>query len=83
MATVGHLVTMLGVAFFFATIIDSFIERKVPVFFNYGVPRFYKRVSYYLFKVRHLRSTKKQNKLFPKPSHRNLMVSYFGESEFK
>jgi len=83
MATVGHLITMVGVAFFFITIIDSFIERKVPVFYNYGVPRFYKRVSYYLFKVRHHRAVKKQNKIFLKPSHRDLMVSYFGESEFK
>lgn len=83
MATVGHLVTMLGVFFFFATLLDSFVERKVPVFFCYGVPRFYKRASYYLFKVRHFRFTKKQNKIFPNPKTRSNIVSYFGESEFK
>ena len=83
MATVGHLITMLGVVFFFATILDSFIERKVPVFFCYGVPRFYKRASYYLFKVRHFRITKKQNKLFPNPKTRSNIVNYFGEAEFK
>ena len=83
MATVGHLITMLGVFFFFATILDSFIERKVPVFYCYGIPRFYKRASYYLFKVRHFRFTKKQNKIFPNPKTRSNIVSYFGESEFK
>jgi hypothetical protein len=83
MATVGHLITMLGVAFFFATIIDSFIERKVPAFYSYGVPRFYKRTSYYLFKVRHFRFTKKQNQIFPNPKARLSIVNYFGESEFK
>ena len=83
MATVGHLITMLGVVFFFATILDSFIERKVHVFYCYGVPRFYKRASYYLFKVRHFRFTKKQNKVFPNPKTRSNIVSYFGESEFK
>ena len=83
MATVGHLITMLGVMFFFLTIIDSFIERKIPVFFCYGIPRFYKRTSYYLFKVRHFRFNKKQNKIFPNPKSRQLMISYFGESEFK
>ena len=83
MATVGHLITMLGVMFFFATILDSFIERKVPVFFCYGVPRFYKRASYYLFKVRHFRVTKKQNKIFPSPKTRSNIVNYFGEAEFK
>ena len=83
MATVGHLITMLGVVFFFITILDSFIERKVPVFYCYGVPRFYKRASYYLFKVRHFRFTKKQNKIFPNPQQRSTIVDYFGESEFK
>lgn len=51
MATVGHLVTMIGVLAFYIMILDSHIEHKVasaPVFI---VPRLSKRASYYFSKI--------------------------------
>jgi hypothetical protein len=39
MATAGHLVTLIGLVFFFLMILDSHIERRVVVYNNLGVPR--------------------------------------------
>jgi len=39
LATSGHLVTMMGVVFFFLMILDSHIERKVAVYCHLGKPR--------------------------------------------
>jgi len=39
MATTGHLITMMGIVFFFLMILDSHIERKVAVYTPLGAPR--------------------------------------------
>jgi hypothetical protein len=39
MATTGHLITMMGIVFFFLMILDSHIERKVAVYTPLGNPR--------------------------------------------
>ena len=83
MASAGHLITMVGVFFFFITLIDSFLEKKIPTFHFYGIPRFYKRSSYYLFKIRYLTDTLKKNKTFPNHKSRIKIINYFGESEFE
>lgn len=83
LATAGHLVLMVGIVFFFITIIDSFIERKVPTFYNYGIPRFYKRGSYYMFKIHHLHNRKKQYQMLPSYKLRNKMIAYSGEIDIK
>jgi cytochrome c oxidase subunit 1 len=54
MATTGHLVTMLGVCFFFVMLLDSHLERRVAVYSSLGIPRWHKRVQYYIFKIRYL-----------------------------
>ena len=51
MATVGHLVTMIGVLAFYIMILDSHIEHKVTSYMISLVPRLNKRVSYYLNKL--------------------------------
>ncbi len=81
MATVGHLITMIGVCFFFITIIDSIVQKKIPVFFCYGVPRFYKRGSYYIYKMTQIRYNKRQNQFLPGPVARSKIISHFGETE--
>lgn len=79
LATSGHLILMVGIAFFFITILDSFIERKVPTFYNYGIPRFYKRGSYYMFKIYHLYNRKNQYQFLPSPNSRKKMIKFSGE----
>ena len=50
MATVGHLITMIGVFAFYSMILDSHIERKICNFIVSLTPRLNKRISYFLVK---------------------------------
>jgi heme/copper-type cytochrome/quinol oxidase subunit 1 len=82
MASVGHLVTMIGVIFFFIMLLDSHIERRVAVYSTLGVPRWYKRVNYYTFKIRYLLHVKKQLSGLPNGKIRKLLSEpYFNEYE--
>ena len=82
MASVGHLVTMIGILFFFIMLLDSHIERRVAVYSTLGVPRWYKRVNYYTFKIRYLLHVKKQLAGLPNGKVRKLLAEpYFNEYE--
>lgn len=52
LATAGHLLTLMSVLFFFITLADSRFSR-ILVSNNKpnGVVRFYKRLSFYFFKI--------------------------------
>ena len=64
MATVGHFTTLIGIIFFFFMLFDSAYERRVATYSTLGVPRFYKRVQYYIFKIRYFQtSTKSMNRI--------------------
>lgn len=39
-------------------LLDSFIENKLAVVDHYGVPRFNKRVLYYIYKITYLQNNK-------------------------
>lgn len=83
MASTGHLVTMLGVFFFFCMLLDSHIERRVAVYSTLGIPRWHKRVLYYLYKVRYLQYVNKNINRLPNSKTRiYLSNSYFSEFEF-
>lgn len=51
MSTVGHFITMLGVSFFYAAILESHFEKKLTVYLFSLVPRLNKRICYYLLKL--------------------------------
>ena len=59
MASVGHLITMLGVVFFFFMLLDSHFEKKIFICKNKGLPRWNKRIQYLLFKIRSVQLSKK------------------------
>lgn len=61
MATSGHFVTMLGVLSFYLMILDSKIEKKMLNNIHSLVPRFNKRVTYYLGKLVYLKVLNKNN----------------------
>lgn len=83
MASTGHLVTMLGVFFFFCMLLDSHIERRVAVYSTLGIPRWHKRVLYYVYKIRYLQYTNKNINRLPNSKTRiYLSNSYFSEFEF-
>ena len=51
MSSVGHLITLMSIFFFYLMFFDSILEKKYYFSKNLGIPRFNKRVSYYLFKI--------------------------------
>jgi hypothetical protein len=82
MASVGHLITLIGVMFFFLMLLDSHIERRVAVYSTLGIPRWHKRVNYYMFKIRYLMLVKKQLHGLPNGRVRLLLTEpYFNEFE--
>lgn len=53
MSTVGHFVTMLGVFFFYATLFESTIEKKITVIIYNLLPRVYNEFSFIELKQIH------------------------------
>jgi heme/copper-type cytochrome/quinol oxidase subunit 1 len=82
MASVGHLVTMIGAIFFFFMLLDSHIERRIAVYSTLGIPRWHKRVNYYIYKIRYLMQVRKQLAGLPNGKIRKLLTEpYFNEFE--
>jgi len=83
MSSVGHLTTMIGVVFFFLMLLDSHIERRVAIHNNLGVPRWHKRVLYYVFKIRYLQLVNKKINRIPNFKIRIALSNpYFNEYEY-
>ena len=83
MASTGHFVTMMGLVFFFLMILDSHIERRVAVPSTLGMPRWHKRVVYYIFKIRYLQNNNKTMMYLPNMKIRKYLTDpYFNEYEF-
>ena len=82
MSTAGHFVTLVGVLFFFLMLLDSHIERRIATPISLGIPRWNKRISYYIFKIRYLQLTSKKLNRLPNYNVRSLLVdNYFNEYE--
>ena len=63
-------------------ILDSHIEKRVVIYSTLGLPRWHKRVQYYLFKIRYLQLTNKQLGSLPNVKIRLLLTQhYFNEYE--
>ena len=54
LATAGHMVTIFSIIFFFFMLMDSHILNKSAVINHYGIPRFHKRINYYIFKIKNI-----------------------------
>jgi heme/copper-type cytochrome/quinol oxidase subunit 1 len=82
MSTTGHFITLIGIIFFFIMLLDSHIERRVSTSSTLGLPRWYKRINYYLFKIRFIQYNNVKLKNIPNSSIRCLIVSkHFNEYE--
>ena len=82
MASTGHMIALVGAFFFFLMILDSHIEGRVVVYSTLGLPRWHKRVQYYLFKIRYMQLVGKQINNLPGYRTRHLLTShYFNEYE--
>ena len=63
-------------------LLDSHIERRLATPLSLGMPRWNKRVVYYLFKIRYLQHVNKKLYRLPNYNIRNLLTSkYFNEYE--
>lgn len=63
-------------------LIDSHIERRLATPIAFGIPRWNKRISYYIFKIRYLQYFSTQQKIIPNFNIRNLLTNkYFNEYE--
>lgn len=54
LATIGHFLVLVSIIFFFLGLAESFLEKKIYTHNTLGIPRFNKRINYYLFKVRYI-----------------------------
>ena len=82
MASTGHMITLVGAIFFFFMLLDSHIEKKIVTYSTLGLPRWHKRIQYYLFKIRYLQLTNKQVTGLPNFKIRSFLTnSYFNEYE--
>lgn len=73
MATVGHLVTMIGVLAFYTMLVESHVEKKATVFLYHIIARFNKRVIYYLYKYLHIYLFNKNTFLLPNKNTNNYL----------
>jgi len=82
MATIGHFVTLVGIIFFFIMLIDSHYENKIATQSTLGLPRWHKRILYYLFKLRYIQYNKTNLKYIPNKNVRKFLSHpYFSEYE--
>jgi heme/copper-type cytochrome/quinol oxidase subunit 1 len=80
MSTTGHFITLVGIIFFFLMLLDSHIERRIATPITLGIPRWNKRINYYIFKIRYLQLNAKRNMGLPKSEIRILLSSrYYNE----
>jgi len=56
--------------------LDSHIERRVAIHSTLGLPRWHKRVIYYIFKIRYLQLTNKKLSRLPNKEVRMLLTKY-------
>lgn len=54
LSTVGHILTIISIIFFFLGLFDSLLEKKIHTHNTLNIPRFNKRVNYYFFKIRYI-----------------------------
>jgi hypothetical protein len=63
-------------------LLDSHIDRRVAVHSTLGMPRWHKRIIYYIYKIRYLQLVSKRIARLPKSSARILLSNpYFNEYE--
>jgi hypothetical protein len=63
-------------------VFDSHIERRASTSITLGLPRWYKRISYYIFKIRYLQHNKLKLNGVPGSNVRLLLINrHFTEYE--
>lgn len=77
MITAGLFISIIGAVFFFLAILDSHIERRAATPSNLGIPRWNKRVLYYIFKIRYIQYMNKKLNRLPNANVRLYLTNYY------
>ncbi len=64
-ATAGHMITMLGVLYFYTLFLEAHWEKKITIFYNSIIARFQKRILYYLLKLVNFKIYQKSTEYIP------------------
>jgi hypothetical protein len=75
MATAGHFVTMIGVCCFYFMLFDAHRQNKTITNQTLSIPRFNKRVLYYIYKITQLQLNIKQFKNLPTKESRIIYLN--------
>lgn len=75
MATAGHFVTMVGVCSFYVMLFDASRAGKTSKTATLSIPRFNKRVLYYIYKITQLQLSTKGAANIPNKDSRESTVS--------
>jgi hypothetical protein len=82
MATCGQFLTLVGIVFFFATLLLSHLDRRVSLLSSLGVVRWQKRAHYYLYKIKWNQYNEELASFLPSADERILIrENYFSEYE--
>jgi len=82
MASSGHMITLLSIIFFFCMLLDSHLERRAAISNTLGIPRWHKRINYYIYKIRYIQHTSHKLQALPNSKIRMyLSEPYFNEYE--
>ena len=82
MSSIGHVITLMSILFFLFMFSDSHVEKRLNNNNHLGIPRWHKRVSYFLFKSIYLQESTKKMFAFPKKLIRAYLAkTYWNEYE--
>lgn len=79
LSSIGHLLSIISGIFFFLMLADSAIERKLATNINFGIPRFNKRILYYIYKITFLQTTHR----ILKPTKFNYLARFNSNVEYE
>lgn len=57
-------------------LLDSHVERRVAIHSTLGLPRWHKRIIYYIYKIRYIQLHQKKNLQIPNKQIRVLLANY-------
>jgi heme/copper-type cytochrome/quinol oxidase subunit 1 len=77
MSSIGHLLTLISIFFFFLMFFDSIIEKNIYTTIFLGIPRFYKRINYFYFKINFLQNFLKIQYISQKFFFHSLTKTYY------
>lgn len=83
LASCGHFLTLFGISCFFFMLLDSHIDKKVVINSSLGLPKWHKRVHYYIFKSKYNQYMDTLSTHLPKAEIRLFIINNtFNEYEF-